>query len=46
MGLNGSSEGVIADQVYITDPDCILMKDGFMMVNYTKLGIFKEANNG
>ena len=46
MGMEGKSEGVLADEVFVTDPDCISMRLGFMMVNYTKLGIFKEVANG
>jgi len=41
MGLKGKSEGVLADEVYKTDPDCILINNGFLMVNYTRLGIFE-----
>jgi hypothetical protein len=37
MGLAGSCEGVLADEVFETRPDAILMKDNFMMVNYTRL---------
>jgi hypothetical protein len=40
MGLTGKSEGVLADEIYKTNSDAILFKDGFMMVNYTQLGIF------
>lgn len=40
MGLKGKSEGVLADEIVNTNPDCIGFKDGFMIVNYTKLGIF------
>lgn len=46
MGLNGQSEGVLADEVVETNPDCIGMKDGFMMVDYKKLGIFGEVAHG
>jgi hypothetical protein len=42
MGLDGSSVGVIADEIVKTDPDCIGFKDGFLIVDYAKLGIFKQ----
>jgi len=41
MGLDGKSEGVLADELVITNPDCIGIKDGFMFVDYAKLKIFK-----
>jgi len=44
MGLEGKSEGVLADELVKTNPECIGIKDGFMFVDYCKLGIFpKEA---
>jgi len=44
MGLEGKSEGVLADELVKTNPECIGIKDGFMFVDYAKLGIFpKEA---
>jgi len=44
MGLDGKSEGVLADELVTTNPECIGIKDGFMIVDYVVLGIFpKEA---
>jgi len=40
MGLEGKSEGVLADEIVHSNPGCIGFKDGFMMVDYKKLGIF------
>lgn len=45
MGLEGSCQGVIADEVYDTHPEAVSLKDLFLIVNYSKLGIFKEACN-
>ena len=42
MGLEGKSEGVLADELVKTNPECIGIKDGFMIVDYTKLGIFPK----
>ena len=42
MGLDGKSEGVLADELVKTNPDCIGIQDGFMFVDYTKLGIFPK----
>lgn len=42
MGLHGQSEGILADELVDTHPDCIGIKDGFMIVDYTKLGIFPK----
>lgn len=42
MGLDGKSEGVLADELVKTNPECIGIKDGFMFVDYTKLGIFPK----
>lgn len=43
MGLKGKSEGVLADELVKTNPECIGIKDGFMIVDYTKLGIFPKG---
>ena len=43
MGLEGKSEGVLADEIIKTNPECIGLRHGFMMVNYTKLGIFPQG---
>jgi len=42
MGLDGKSEGVLADELVKTNPECIGIKDGFMIVDYIKLGIFPK----
>jgi len=43
MGLDGKSEGVLADELVKTNPECIGIKDGFMIVDYFKLGIFQRG---
>jgi hypothetical protein len=43
MGLEGKSEGVLADELVKTNPECIGIKDGFMFVDYVKLGIFPKG---
>ena len=43
MGLEGKSEGVLADELIKTDPECIGIRHGFMIVDYTKLGIFPQG---
>ena len=40
MGLEGKAEGVLADELINTNPECIGILDGFMIVDYIKLGIF------
>lgn len=40
MGLNGKCQGIMADEVYARRPDCVIMKDLFMMVLYDGLGVF------
>lgn len=36
--------GVMADEVLKTDPDAVIEKDGFLAVNYDKIGVkFREA---
>ena len=40
MGLEGKAEGVLADELVNTNPECIGILDGFMIVDYIKLGIF------
>ena len=42
MGLEGKSEGVLADELVKTNPECIGIQDGFMFVDYIKLGIFPK----
>ena len=43
MGLDGKSEGVLADELVKTNPECIGIRHGFMVVDYIKLGIFPEG---
>lgn len=42
MGLSGKTQGIMADEVYVKRPDCVVMKDFFMFVLYGKLGILPE----
>jgi hypothetical protein len=42
MGLKGKSEGVLADELVKTHPECIGIRHGFMIVDYIKLGIFPK----
>lgn len=42
MGLEGSSQGVLADDIVKTDPDSIGFLYNFMFVDYIKLGIFPK----
>jgi len=39
FGLVGSSFGVLADEVKITNPEAVSTKDGYMMVNYGMIGV-------
>lgn len=39
LGLTGQSEGVIADEVYKTNPEAIEFQDGYAKVNYGALGL-------
>lgn len=43
MGMKGQSEGVLADEIIETNPECISFRGPFLTVNYNKLGIFKEV---
>jgi len=43
MGLDGKSEGVLADELVKTNPECIGIRHGFMIVDYIKLGIFPKG---
>lgn len=45
MGLKGSCSGVLADEIYDEHKDAVFLKDLFLMVDYSKLGIL-EASNG
>jgi hypothetical protein len=42
MGMEGKSEGVLADELVKTHPECIGIRHGFMIVDYRKLGIFTK----
>lgn len=44
LGLSGSSQGVIADEVLKTNPEAISIRNNFMTVNYGKLGILEVQN--
>ena len=44
IGLTGSSEGVLAHQVYEVFPEAVSVKDGFIAVNYEKLGFGEKAS--
>jgi hypothetical protein len=39
IGLSGSSEGVMADEVQQVMPEAVEYKDGFMHVNYSMIGV-------
>ena len=39
LGLTGSSEGVMADEVNEVMPEAVEYKDGFMHVNYSMIGV-------
>jgi hypothetical protein len=39
LGLRGSSQGVIADEILKTNPEAVSMRNHFMTVNYSKLGV-------
>ena len=39
IGLSGESEGVLAQEVAKTNPDAVGMREGFLTVNYEKLGL-------
>jgi hypothetical protein len=39
LGLRGSSQGVIADEILKTNPEAVSIRDHFMTVNYSKLGV-------
>lgn len=45
MGLSGDCQGCIADEVYVSNPESVILKDGFLMVLYSNLGIFPEVKN-
>ena len=39
LGLSGKTYGCMADEVFEKVPDAVLMKDGFMWVNYAMIGV-------
>lgn len=39
LGLKGFCQGVIADEVIKTNPEAVSYKNGYMIVNYTTLGV-------
>lgn len=39
LGLTGSGRGVMADEVEQTHPEAVSVKDGFLYVDYRKLGV-------
>jgi hypothetical protein len=43
LGLTGSSEGVLAHQVFETHPHAISVRDGFLTVMYDALGIEEKS---
>jgi len=43
FGLTGEGKGVLAHEVYKTHPEHITEKDGYIMVNYSALGLEQEA---
>ncbi len=43
LGLSGSSEGVLAHQVYETHPEAVGISYGFLTVSYDKLGLREAA---
>lgn len=40
MGLSGTCQGCMADEVYTERPDAVIMKDLFMWVDYPAIGVF------
>jgi hypothetical protein len=39
LGLDGSCSGVMADEAHTKQPDAVKIKDGFLYVNYSALGV-------
>jgi hypothetical protein len=39
LGLEGSCSGVMADEAHAKQPDAVKIKDGFLYVNYSALGV-------
>lgn len=44
MGLDGTCTGVMADEVYDTHPEAVSLKDLFMFVDYSKIGILGKGD--
>jgi hypothetical protein len=40
LGLTGATCGCMADEVYKENPEAVFIKDDFMMVNYSAIGVF------
>jgi hypothetical protein len=43
IGLNGSCQGIMADEVFDKMPEAVSLRNNFMFVNYSMLGVFEEA---
>ena len=39
LGLKGTTNGCMADEVFPKRPDAVTLKDGFMFINYSVLGV-------
>ena len=39
LGLTGKTCGCMADEVFQIDPGAVTLKNGFMLVNYTRIGV-------
>lgn len=39
LGLRGTGSGVMADEVESTHPDAVSIQDGYLVVDYSKLGV-------
>ena len=39
LGLTGSTCGCMADEVYKKVPEAVMLKDDFMFVNYSAIGV-------
>lgn len=43
LGLEGSSEGVLAHQVWETNPEAVGIRDGYLAIDYDRLGLAEAA---
>ena len=43
MGLEGSCSGVMADEIVDTHPEAVSLKDLFLFVDYSKIGVLNHA---